>query len=97
MTVTDSIREIQTRSIDQMKTRQEQLVSYNDRIADTVTGALPSWQLPFTQYVPKPSEMVEAYFSFLGEIRDANRDFAAKIVTAWENGDNKSTRSTQAK
>ena len=93
----DSIREIQTRSLEQMKNTQEQIVSYNERIADTVTGTLPSWQLPFAQHLPKPTEIIEAYRSFLGELSDANLDFAGKIAGAWENGDKESTKSTKAK
>lgn len=84
MTVTDSIREIQTRSLDQMKTAQEQIVSYNERIADTVLSSLPEWQSPLAEYLPSPSEMVKSYYSFLGELHEANFDFATRLATAWE-------------
>ncbi|MGF1598661.1 MAG: hypothetical protein ACFCVK_17325 [Acidimicrobiales bacterium] len=84
MTMIDSIREMQTRSLDGMKSAQEQLVSYNERMADTVLGAMPDWDSPFSQYLPKPSEMVDAYYTFLGELYEANKEFASRVAAAWE-------------
>lgn len=84
MTMIDTVREMQTRSLEGMKTAQEQFVSYNERMADTVTGALPAMESPFAQYLPKPAEMVEAYYSYVGEIFEANKDFAGRIVAAWD-------------
>ena len=97
MTMTDSIREIQTRSLDQMKSAQEQIVSYNERIADTVVGALPDWQPPFTEYLPSPTEVVKSYYSFIGELHQANLDFATRITSAWEQGDEPTERASKAK
>jgi hypothetical protein len=84
MTMIETAREMQTRYIDGMKSAQEQIVSYNERIADTVVGAMPSWQSPFSEYLPKPAEMVETYYGFLGELYEANKEFASRIVKAWE-------------
>ncbi len=84
MTMLDSIREVQTRSLDQMRSTQEQIVSYNERIADTVTGSLPDFQSPFAQYLPSPTEMVSTYFTFIGEVHEANLDFATRIASAWD-------------
>ncbi|MFV0523307.1 MAG: hypothetical protein ACK5RL_02285 [Acidimicrobiales bacterium] len=84
MTMLDTIREAQTRSIEQIKTAQEQVISYNERIADTIVGALPAVEAPFGEYLPTPAEMVDAYFSFVGELYAANREFATRMVTAWD-------------
>jgi hypothetical protein len=97
MTMLDSIREMQTRSLDQMKTAQEQIVSYNERVADTIIGAMPDWQSPFSEYLPTPSEMVETYFSFLGELHQANFDFANRIAGAWEKPEAAADAAAEAK
>ncbi|MFV0258231.1 MAG: hypothetical protein ACK5PP_07270 [Acidimicrobiales bacterium] len=85
MTMLDTIREAQTRSIEQIKTAQEQVISYNERIADTIVGAMPAFEAPFGEYLPTPAEVVDAYYSFVGELYAANRDFATRMVTAWDN------------
>ncbi len=84
MTMIDTVRDIQTRYIDGVKTAQEQIVSYNERIADTVAGSMPEWQSPFSEYLPKPAELVDSYYAYLGELYEANKEFATRIVTAWE-------------
>jgi hypothetical protein len=84
MAVMDSVKEAQTRSIEQVKTVQEQVISFNERVADTVLGALPNYQSPFADYLPKPTEFVESYFGFLGQRHEANRDFAARLANIWE-------------
>jgi hypothetical protein len=84
MTMIETARDLQTRYLDGVKSAQEQIVSYNERIADTVVGALPEWQTPFAEYLPKPAEVVDTYYAFVGEIYEANKEFAARIVQAWE-------------
>ncbi len=84
MTMIDTVRDLQTRSIDGVKSVQEQIVSYNERIADSVSGALPEWQSPFAEYLPKPAELVDTYYGYLGELYEANKEFATRIVQAWE-------------
>lgn len=84
MTMLDSVREMQTRYVEGVKSTQEQLVSYNERIADTVAGAMPDWQSPFSEYLPTPTEMVETYFGYVGDLYEANRDFATRIARAWD-------------
>lgn len=84
MTMLDTAREIQTRYLDSVKSAQEQIVSYNERIADTVVKSLPEWQSPLGEYLPSPAEVVETYYSFVGEIYEANKEFASQIVKAWE-------------
>ena len=84
MAVMDSVKEAQTRSVDQVKTVQEQVISFNERVADTVLGAMPSYESPFADYLPKPAEMVESYFSFMNEMHEANRDFASRLAGIWD-------------
>ena len=84
MITLDSIREAQTQSIEQIKNAQEQIVSANERIADTVLGAMPAMQSPFSDFLPRPTEMIDAYFAFAGSLYEANRDFVARITTVWE-------------
>ncbi len=84
MTMIDTARDIQTRYLDGVKSAQEQIVSYNERIADSIVGSLPEWQSPFSDYLPKPAEVVETYYTFVGEVYEANKEFASRIVQAWE-------------
>ena len=84
MAVMDTVKEAQDRSLETVKTVQEQVISFNERIADTVLGALPNYQSPFGEYLPKPAEVVDTYYAFVGEVYEANKEFAARIVQAWE-------------
>lgn len=84
MTMLDNVREFQTRYIDGLKSAQDRVVSYNERIADTVTGALPDMQSPFADYLPKPTEVVDTYYSYLGDLMEANKEFATRMAKAWD-------------
>lgn len=84
MAVMDSVQEAQTRSIEQIKTMQEQVISFNERIADTVLGAMPNYESPFADYLPKPAEVVESYFAFMAQMHEANKDFASRLAGIWE-------------
>lgn len=84
MTMLDNVREYRTRYIDGLKSAQDQVVSYNERIADTVTSAMPDVQAPFADRLPKPTEVVDTYFSYLGDLMEANKDFATRMAKAWD-------------
>ena len=84
MAVMDSVKEAQTRGLEQMKTVQEQVISFNERIADTVLGALPNYESPFADYFPKPAEVIDSYFAFMGQMHEANKDFANRLASIWE-------------
>lgn len=84
MAVLDSVREMQDRTIEQMKTAQEQFVSMNERVAEAWLSAAPAMSSPFAEYLPKPTEMIDTYFGFLGQVHEANKDCAARIAAAWE-------------
>ncbi len=84
MTMIDTAKDLQARYLDGVKTAQEQIVSYNERIADSVSGALPEFQAPFSEYLPSPAEVVETYYAFVGEMYEANKEFASRMVAAWE-------------
>ncbi len=97
MAVMDSIKEAQNRSIEQMKTLQEQVISVNERMADSVMGSMPDFSSPFAQYLPRPAEMVETYFGFMGQLHEANKDFAARIVQVWERPENAAAATSSKK
>ncbi|MEM9561385.1 MAG: hypothetical protein AAGA93_02130 [Actinomycetota bacterium] len=84
MTMIETAKDLQARYLDGVKTAQEQIVSYNERIADTVSGALPEFQTPLAEYLPSPAEVVETYYAFVGEMYEANKEFASRMVAAWE-------------
>ena len=84
MAVMDTVKEAQDRSLETVKTVQEQVISFNERIADTVLGALPNYQSPFGEYLPKPADVVENYFAFMGQMHEANKDFASRVASIWE-------------
>ncbi|MDE0135936.1 MAG: hypothetical protein OXH86_05880 [Acidimicrobiaceae bacterium] len=84
MAVLDSIRDMQDRTLEQMKTAQEQFVSMNERVAEAWLSAVPAASSPFAEYLPKPTEMIDTYFSFWSQVHEANKDCAARIAAAWE-------------
>jgi len=84
MAVLDSIRDMQDRTLEQMKTAQEQFVSMNERVAEAWLSAVPATSSPFAEYLPKPTEMLDTYFSFWSQVHEANKDCAARIAAAWE-------------
>jgi len=80
------VLEIQAKTIEQMKSIQSQTLEINERIADTVTGMMPELpELPeaWTDNVPQPTELVTNWFDFLGELRQANREFVQAMTAAW--------------
>ncbi|MCB0991853.1 MAG: hypothetical protein KDB16_12800 [Acidimicrobiales bacterium] len=93
----ETVKDAQTRSIDTVKTVQEQVISFNERIADTVLGAVPSFEAPFGQYLPKPAEVVENYFSFMAMMHEANRDFATRLVGIWNRDEADQPEAEQSK
>ncbi len=83
MTILDTVKEAQVRSLDTVKSVQEQVASLNERVAETVLETVPSFDAPFAEYLPKPAEVVENYFSFMNMVHEANRDFATRLVAIW--------------
>ena len=84
MTMLDTIRDMQTRSIEGVRSAQEQIISQNERLAATMLSLSPGWQSPFARYIPSPTDMVEAYFGYLAELHEVNREFATRITAAWD-------------
>ena len=83
MAVMDTVKEAQDRSLETVKTVQEQVISFNERIADTVLGSIPNYDSPFGDYFPKPAEVVESYFGFMNQLQEANHEFANRMVEIW--------------
>lgn len=84
MSLNEQMIEMQSQSIEQMKNVQTQVAEFNERIADSMVAALPEVPTPFSDYMPNPTELVANYFDYLGEMRDANRDFMERMVKAWD-------------
>lgn len=84
MTVLDTAHEVQDRYIEGVKSAQERIASYNERLAENFVSSLPRWETPLSEYLPSPAEMVETYYGFVGELYEANKEFAARMVKAWE-------------
>ncbi len=84
MTMIDTLRDAQTRQIEQIRVAQEQIVEFNERIADSVLGMVPDVRSPFAAYLPSPTEMVSNYYDFMGELQRANGEFALRMAKAWE-------------
>ena len=84
MPVTETIRDIQTRSLAQMKQAQEQFITYNERFASLVTERAPKVDLPLADRLPKPTAVVDSFANLIGQLNEANRDFATRIASAWE-------------
>ncbi len=80
----EQIVEMQEKGIEQVKAMQDQIADFHDRVADSVVSAMPEVPTPFAEYLPKPKEVVENYFNFVGEIRTANREFVERVVGAWD-------------
>jgi hypothetical protein len=84
MAVIDTIREAQERSIEGITSAQERLAELNEQVAENVLNAVPSFDNPFAEYLPSPSELVDSYFDFVGKLYEANRAFTERLTKAWE-------------
>ncbi len=88
-TVLSTIQDLQTRSLEQLRSTQEQVLSYNEQLAETVVGAMPSMgDLPTPlASLPTPVEMAETYFSFVSDLYEANKDFTLRFLAPWQSAD----------
>ena len=86
MTFIDTIQDVQTRSIEQLKSAQEQILGYNEQLASTLTEAMPEVpELPGPlANMPRPTELVESYYSFLGSLYEANKEFTLRMLAPWD-------------
>lgn len=84
MAVLDSVRDMQDRTLEQVKSAQEQFISMNERVAEAWLSAVPAMSNPFAEYLPKPTEVIDTYFGFLGRVHEANKDCASRIAAAWQ-------------
>jgi len=81
------VLDMQAQTIDQMKAMQTQALEMNSRMAETIMGVMPEMPAPFAEYLPDPVEMTANYFDFMGEMRDANREFMQSWIAAWTPND----------
>jgi hypothetical protein len=84
MNLTDQVKDLQNQSIEQVKAAQTRVVEINERIADSLTSAIPPVPNPLAEYLPKPAAVVSGYFDFMSELHAANREFFENLLKAWE-------------
>lgn len=91
MTLIDTFQDVQTRTMDQLKSAQEQFLGYNEQLAGTVTDSMPEIpELPGPlANLPRPTEIVESYYGFLGELYEANKEFTLRMLAPWDKADAK--------
>jgi hypothetical protein len=73
------ITDVQDRVLDAVRTSQDALVD----AVKTVADKLPSWsELPYTERLPAPGEVVDRAFGYAEQVIDTQREFAKKLVDA---------------
>lgn len=89
MTLIDTFQDVQTRSLEQLKSAQDQFLGYNEQLAGTISEAMPEIpELPGPlANLPRPTEIAESYFGFLGELYEANKEFTLRLLAPWDNAD----------
>ena len=92
MTVAEQLTEAQDRMLTGMEAAQDRMIEMNKRMAEAITGAMPSSDrfnmsslpgVPDTEDLPKPDEMIDRYFDFAAKVAEANRAFYKQMVSAW--------------
>jgi hypothetical protein len=73
------ITDVQDKVLDAVRTGQDAVVD----AVKTVADKLPSWsELPYTDQLPAPGEVVDRAFGYAEQIIDTQREFAKKLVEA---------------
>ena len=73
------ITDIQDKVLDVVRTGQDAVVD----AVKTVADKLPSWSdLPYTDRLPAPGEVVDRAFGYAEQVIDTQREFAKKLVDA---------------
>jgi hypothetical protein len=73
------ITDVQDKVLDAVRTGQDVVVD----AVKTVADKLPSWsELPYTDQLPAPGEVVDRAFGYAEQIIDTQREFAQKLVEA---------------
>ena len=73
------ITDVQDKVLDAVRTGQDAVVD----AVKTVADKLPSWSdLPYTDRLPAPGEVVDRAFGYAEQVIDTQRDFAKNLVEA---------------
>jgi hypothetical protein len=73
------ITDVQDKVLDAVRTGQDAVVD----TVKTVADKLPSWsELPYTDQLPSPGELVDRAFGYTEQVIDTQREFARKLVDA---------------
>jgi hypothetical protein len=73
------ITDVQDKVLDAVRTSQDAVVD----AVKTVADKLPSWSdLPYTDQLPAPGEVVDRAFGYAEQVIDTQREFAKKLVEA---------------
>ncbi|MDQ6854841.1 MAG: hypothetical protein M3046_14315 [Actinomycetota bacterium] len=73
------ITDVQDKVLDVVRTGQDAVVDAVKIVADK----LPSWSdVPYTDRLPAPGQVVDRAFGYAEQVIDTQRDFARKLVDA---------------
>jgi hypothetical protein len=73
------ITDVQDKVLDAVRTGQDAVVD----AVKTVADKLPSWsELPYTNQLPSPGEVVDRAYGYTEQVIDTQREFAKKLVDA---------------
>jgi hypothetical protein len=68
---------VQDKVLDAVRTGQDAVVDAVKNVAER----LPSWsELPYTDRLPSPGEVVDRAFGYTEQVIDSQREFAKKLV-----------------
>ncbi len=87
-TILSTMQDVQTKSIEQLRSAQEQVLTYNEQLAEQVTDAMPSMPaIPVIENIPGPVEVTENFFGFWNDLFEANKDFTLRLLAPWNKAD----------
>ena len=73
------ITDVQDKVLDAVRTSQDAVVD----AVKTVADKLPSWSdLPYTDQLPAPGEVVDRAFGYAEQVIETQREFAKKLIEA---------------
>ncbi len=75
--------DMQTKTLEQMKTLQTQALELNERIASSVVAMIPEMPAAAADKLPQPADVIANYFDFVADLQTANREFLRSMMSAW--------------
>ena len=79
------ILDMQAKGLEQMKSMQAQALELHERVADAIMGFMPELpELPGPlAELPSATEVMNNYFDYMTQVRDANVDFVQSMMAVW--------------